>query len=75
MTKRTEVIKDLKEDYNKCNELFDIAFKLNMNENTRTEFTQKVTSYMADVLQTISFLIDEYEELLEYKNMYEDLCR
>lgn len=65
MTKRIEVIKDLKEDYNKCNELFDIAFKLNMNESTRTIFTQKVTSYMADTMQTISFLIDELERLEE----------
>ena len=65
MIKREEVIKDLKEDYNKCNELFDIAFKLNMNENTRTIFTQKVTSYMADTMQTISFIIDELERLEE----------
>ena len=61
MDKRTEVIKELKENYNKCNELFDIAFKLNMDENTRTTFTQKVTSYMADVMQTTSFLIEELE--------------
>lgn len=61
MDKRTEVIKELNENYNKCNELFDIAFKLNMDENTRTTFTQKVTSYMADVMQTTSFLIEELE--------------
>lgn len=63
MIKREEVIKELKNDYNKCNELFDIAFKLNMNENIRTIFTQKVTSYMADTMQTISFLIEELERL------------
>ena len=61
MNKRTEVIEELKENYNKCNELFDIAFKLNMDENTRTTFTQKVTSYMVDVMQTTSFLIEELE--------------
>lgn len=65
MIKRIETIKELKEDYDKCNELFDIAFELNMNENTRTTFTQKVTSYMADTMQTISFLIDELERLEE----------
>ena len=65
MIKRKETIKELKEDYDKCNELFDIAFKLNMNENTRTTFTQKVASYMADIMQTISFLIDELERLEE----------
>lgn len=63
MIKRIETIKELKEDYNKCNELFDIAFKLNMDENTRTVFTQKTTSYMADVMQTISFLVEELERL------------
>ena len=63
MIKKEEVIKELKEDYNKCNELFDIAFKLNMNENTRTTFTQKVTSYMADTMQTISFIVEELEGL------------
>lgn len=120
MSRETEIIKELKEDYNKCNELFDIAFKLDMNENTRTVFTQKTASYMSDVMQTISFLIyefndkfvsvgcleqfkwerdialqqleelglglgqiidgkylskEEYEKLLEYKYMYEDLCK
>lgn len=63
MDERIETIKELKENYNKCNELFDIAFKLNMDENTRTTFTQKVTSYMADVMQTTSFLIEELEIL------------
>lgn len=65
MIKRIETIKELKEDYDKCNELFDIAFELNMNKNTRTIFTQKVTSYMADTMQTISFIIDELERLEE----------
>ena len=63
MRKRIEVIKELKENYNKCNELFDIAFELNMNENTRTAFTQKTTSYMVNVLQTTNFLIEELERL------------
>lgn len=63
MYKRIEVIKELKENYNKCNELFDISFKLNMDENTRTTFTQKVTSYMSDIMQTTSFLIEELERL------------
>lgn len=63
MYKRIEVIKELKENYNKCNELLDISFKLNMDENTRTTFTQKVTSYMSDMMQTTSFLIEELERL------------
>lgn len=65
MNKRQEVILELKEDYNKCNELFDIAFKLDNNENTRTAFSQKVTAYMADIMQTVSFLIEQLEILEE----------
>ena len=65
MNKSQEVILELKEDYNKCNELFDIAFKLNNNENTSTAFSQKVTTYMADIMQTVSFLIEQLEILEE----------
>lgn len=65
MKKRVETIEELKEDYNKCNELFNIAYSLNSDENTRTIFTQKATSYMADTMQTISFIIDELERLEE----------
>ncbi len=56
-----EILAELREKYNKCNELFDIAYGLNSNENTRTAFTQKVTTYMSDVMQTIGFLIGEFE--------------
>lgn len=56
-----EILAELREEYNKCNELFDIAYGLNSNENTRTTFTQKVTTYMSDVMQTIGFLIGEFE--------------
>ena len=56
-----EILAELREEYNKCNELFDIAYGLNNNENTRTAFTQKVTSYMSEVMQTLGFLIGEFE--------------
>ena len=38
-------------------------FVKNGNENTKTIFTQKVASYMADTMQTISFLVEELEGL------------
>lgn len=47
--------KELKDCYDKCQELFDIAWKLNDDENTRTVFTQKVTSYMGEVQQTLAY--------------------
>lgn len=62
---RQEAILELKECYNKCNELFNIGYSINSNENTRTAFSQKVTTYMPDVMQTVSFLIGELERLEE----------
>lgn len=56
-----EILAELREEYNKCNELFNIAYGLNSNENTRTVFTQKITTYMADIMQTIGFIISELE--------------
>ena len=56
-----EILEELREEYNKCNDLFNIAYELNSNENTRTAFSQKVTSYMIEVMQTLGFLIGEFE--------------
>lgn len=56
-----EILAELREEYNKCNELFDIAYGLNSNENTRTSFTQKITTYMSDIMHTIGFIIGELE--------------
>ena len=56
-----EVLSELREEYSKCNDLFHIAYELNSNENTRTAFSQKVTSYMIEVMQTLGFLIGEFE--------------
>lgn len=56
-----EVLDELRDGLSKCNELFDIAYDLNNNENTRTAFSQKTTTYMPDVIQTLSFLIGEFE--------------
>ena len=52
-----EVLSELREEYSKCNDLFNIAYELNSNENTRTVFDQKVTSYMIEVMQMLGFLI------------------
>lgn len=56
-----EILEELREEYHKCNDLFNIAYDLNSNENTRTAFTQKVTSYISEVMQTLGFLIGEFE--------------
>lgn len=56
-----EVLDELRDGLSKCNELFNIAYDLNNDENTRTAFSQKTTTYMPDVIQTLSFLIGEFE--------------
>lgn len=65
MEKDENLLLELKEEYNNCNELFEIAWKLNDDENTRTAFSQRVTTYIPDVLQTLSYLIGECEEKMQ----------
>ena len=67
-----EILHELREEYDKCNELFNIAYGLNDNENTRTSFTQKVTSYMSGVMQTLGFLIGEFEREKIQEQILED---
>lgn len=61
----SDIINEIQVQYYKCNELFGIAWELNKDENTRTAFTQKVTTYMPDVMQTLLFLVDDEIRRLE----------
>jgi hypothetical protein len=61
MNNKQEVLKELKEQYDKCDELFNEAYMLNRYNYTRTDFTKKVTTYMADLTQTLGYLIGELE--------------
>ena len=63
MRKRQELLKELREQYNKCEMLFDEAYMLNGYNYTRTDFTKKVTTYMPDVIQTLGYVIGELERL------------
>lgn len=56
------ILEELKDSYEKCSELFDIAFELNHSENSRTAFTKKVTTYMPDLIQTLGFFINRLEK-------------
>ena len=62
-----EILEELREEYHKCDELFNIAYELNGSDYTRTAFTQKVTSYMSEVIQTLGFLIGEFEREWDVK--------
>ena len=66
------ILAELREEYNKCNELFDIAYGLNNNENTRTAFSQKITTYMPDVMQTLGFLIGEFQREMVQEQISEE---
>lgn len=67
-----EILEELREEYHKCDELFNIAYELNGSDYTRTAFTQKVTSYMSEVMQTLGFLIGEFEREEIQEQILED---
>lgn len=67
-----EILAELREQYAKCDELFNIAYSLNDNENTRTAFTQKVTSYVSAMMQTFGFIIDEVEREMVQEQISEE---
>lgn len=67
-----EILAELREQYGKCDELFNIAYSLNDNENTRTAFTQKVTSYVSGMMQTFGFIIDEVEREMVQEQISEE---
>ena len=56
-----EILQELREEYDKCNDLFLVAYNLNNNKYTKTVFTSTVTSFMTEIMQTLGFLIDEFE--------------
>lgn len=67
-----EILEELREEYYKCDELFSIAYEFNGSDYTRTAFTQKVTSYMSEVMQTLGFLIGEFEREENQEQILED---
>ena len=67
-----EILEELREEYHKCDELFNIAYELNGSDYTRTAFTQKVTSYMSEVMQTLGFLIGEFQREMVQEQISEE---
>lgn len=55
-------IDEIKEAYKKCSDLFDEAFFINTHCNDGLPFMKKVTTYMPDVMQTLSAIIAEIEK-------------
>ena len=67
-----EILQELREEDDKDNELFNIAQGLNSDEKTRTAFSQKVTTYMPDVMQTLGFLIGEFQREMVQEQISEE---
>ena len=65
MTKEQK-IDEINDSISKVRELFDIAFEYNRNDDNRTELSQKCTTYLGDIWQTLGAIRDELiEELIE----------
>ena len=59
-------IDEINDSISKVRELFDSAFEYNRNDDDRTELSQKCTTYLEDIWQTLSAIRDELiEELIE----------
>ncbi len=55
-----QAIEEINSEIPKVRELFDIAYEYNKKDSTRTELSQKCTTYLADVWQTLSAIVDNY---------------
>lgn len=48
--------KEINEAMDQLQELFNTAWDLNMSDNTRSDFTRKVTTYVSGIQQTLSYI-------------------
>lgn len=55
-----QAIEEINSEIPKIHELFDIAYKYNQEDSTRTELSQKCTTYLLDVWQTLGAIVDNY---------------
>ena len=54
--------KEDEELYFQLQELFDIAWDLNIHKQTPTELSQKVARYMPDIMQQFSYYSDKEDD-------------
>lgn len=55
-----QAIEEIKSEIPKIHELFDIAYEYNKEDFTRTELSQKCTTYLLDMWQTLGAIVDNY---------------
>ena len=61
--------KEDEELYFQLQELFDIAWDLNINKNTPTELSKKVVRYAPSIMQQFSYLCDAVEGKKEMRKV------
>ena len=61
--------KEDEELYFQLQELFDIAWDLNIHKQAPTELSQKVMRYMPDIMQQFSYLCDAVEGKKEMRKV------
>lgn len=54
---RPEAINELKEAFNNCKELYDMAWGYNQYDCTRNPLSQKTTTYMPQILQIMAYIL------------------
>lgn len=65
----SQAVEEINSEIPKVRELFDIAYEYNKKDPTRTELSQKCTTYLADVWQTLSAIVDNYSPAENKKDM------
>lgn len=55
-----QAIEEINSEIPKIHELFDIAYEYNKEDSTRTELSQKCTTYLLDVWQTLGAIVDNF---------------
>ena len=55
-----QAVEEINSEIPKIHELFDIAYEYNKEDSTRTELSQKCTTYLLDMWQTLGAIVDNY---------------
>lgn len=60
-----KAIEEINSEISKVHELVDIAYEYNQKDSTRTELSQKCTTYLLDVWQTMGAIADDFSLLFD----------
>lgn len=60
-----KAIEEINSEISKVHELVDIAYEYNQKDSTRTELSQKCTTYLLDIWQTMGAIADDFSLLFD----------